>query len=279
MIQAFFKLNIAIAILGLSLLCLSQANAAEKYQSCNDTEITSLIQKFKLNINHDSSLNTSSDNDSNIPNVALQYTDDPFLSCLKLKDQNYIFAVSHPTSDQEGVLNYDLNIYAIQNDMITTSYYNAKFTVSDAFEFKGLKLETPLYSTLKNKTVIGLQTRYAHQGGINPYKEFSTLFELHKTHKFHRILDELPTYEAENIQSCIDQDSEIKRLFILDNKSAYGLQNIKLKETKTRIKFQPDSCEMRPTDTSRSHILKYDGQQYHFDREKFFSLNDPNQEE
>ena len=52
-----------------------------------------------------------------------------------------------------------------------------------------------------------------------------------------------------------------------------------MKETKTRIKFQPDSCEMRPTDTSRSHILKYDGQQYHFDREKFFSLNDPNQEE
>ena len=47
----------------------------------------------------------------------------------------------------------------------------------------------------------------------------------------------------------------------------------------TPPKFQPDSCEMRPTDTSRSHILKYDGQQYHFDREKFFSLNDPNQEE
>ena len=195
------------------------------------------------------------------------------------EDQNYIFAVSHPTSDQEGVLNYDLNIYAIQNDMITTSYYNAKFTVSDAFEFKGLELATNSYSTLKNKMVIGLQTRYAHQGGINPYKEFLTLFELHKAHKFHRILDELPIYEAENIQSCIDQDSEIKRLFILDNKSAYGLQNIKLKETKTRIKFQPDSCEMIPTDTSRSHILKYDGQQYHFDREKFFSLNDPNQEE
>ena len=272
-------MNIALTVLGLSLLCLSQTNAAEKYQSCNYTEITSLIQKFKINIIHDSSVNTSSDNDSNISNLAPQHTNDPFLSCLKLKDQNYLFAVSHPTSDQEDVLNYNLNIYDIHHDTITTSYYNAKFTVSDAFEFKGLELATNSYSTLKNKMVIGLQTRYAHQGGINPYKEFLTLFELHKAHKFHRILDELPIYEAENIQSCIDQDSEIKRLFILDNKSAYGLQNIKLKETKTRIKFQPDSCEMRPTDTSRSHILKYDGQQYHFDREKFFSLNDPNQEE
>ena len=250
-------------MLGLNALLLTmQSHAAESYTACTANEMKQIIQKHRLKL----------DTEFITDDSAKEFN--PY-TCIKLPTQNQTVFAYTPASSQDeyGNQNHNLKMLLLDSKLaIQAQFLQKDFIEPGGLDYEGIRLENVPFSTLKDKTVIGLSRLEIKRGDPGMSSHYLNLFQISSTGKFTKILNDFPAYYYTYLShfNCDDASTDtLNRILILSAQRSHGLQNIIVKETKKAHGSELETCKKSDEKHTRQHMMKFNGTQYLFNESNF----------
>lgn len=250
----FFSLN--------TVLITTQSHAAETYTTCTSNEIKQIIQKHRLKLDTEF-ITDDSTKEFNA------------YACIKLPTQNQTVFAYTPASSQDeyGNQNHNLKMLLLDSKLaIQTHFLQKDFIEFSGLDYEGIRLENVPFSTLEDKTVIGLSRQENKHGDPGMSSHYLNLFQISSTGIFTKILNDFPTYYNTYLSrfGCDDASTDtLNRILILSEQRSHGLQNLIVKETKKTHGSELKTCKKSDEKHTRQHTMKFNGTQYLFNESNF----------